>query len=139
MKLLWANGLAAVILLAAARAQAPPAPAVQRSQAAGVITAVDAQANQVSFKNDKGETFTVTTNDRTQILHAQPGENDPKKWAKMTVAEISAGDEALAYIRGALDQKPLVASSLVIRTKADLAQLAQKQLDDWKSVGRPER
>ena len=115
-----------------ARSQTAPAPA-QRT--AGTITAVNPQANQVSLKTEKGDTLTVTTTDRTQILHAQPGENDPKKWAKMTLAEISSCDEALAYFRGSADQKPLLATSLVIRTKADLAQLAQKQLDDWKKRG----
>jgi hypothetical protein len=53
----------------------------------------------------------------------------------MAVAEIGPGDQALAYFRGAPDQKPLLATSLVIRTKADLAQLAQKELEDWKKRG----
>jgi hypothetical protein len=86
------------------------------------------------LKTDKGE-LTVTTTDRTQILHAQPGEADPKKWPKLTVAEIAPGDEALAYFRGAPDQKPLVVTSLVIRTKSDLAALARNQLEDWKKRG----
>jgi hypothetical protein len=99
------------------------------------VTAVNGQSNQVSLKTDKGETVTVTTTDKTQILHAQAGETDAKKWSKMAVAEIGPGDQALAYFRGAPDQKPLLATSLVIRTKADLAQLAQKELEDWKKRG----
>src|SRR5207247_338152 len=39
------------------------------------------------------------------------------------------------YFRGAADQKPLIATSLVVRTRSDLGQLAQKQLDDWKKRG----
>ena len=46
----------------------------------------------------------------------------------MTLGEIAAGDEVVAYYRGAADQKPLLATSLVVRTKADLGQLAQKQV-----------
>jgi hypothetical protein len=108
-----------------------PAPA-QRT--GGTVTAVNPQANQVSLKTDKGE-LTLATTERTQILHAQPGESDPKKWPKLTLAEIVPGDEALAYFRGSPDQKPLVVTSLVIRTKSDLASLAQNQLEDWKKRG----
>ena len=111
------------------------APATPRSVVAGIVTKVDASSNQVSFKTDKGETVTVTTSDKTQILHAQTGESDVKKWGKLTVTEIAVGDQALAYYKGALDQKPLLATSLVIRTKADLAQLAQNELEDWKKRG----
>lgn len=133
MKLFGAIALAVVVALSQAQSQTAPAPAAQRT--AGIVTAVNPQANQLTVKTDKGDTLTVSSTDRTQILHAQPGENDPKKWAKITLAEISPGDEAVAYFRGSADQKPLPVSSLVIRTKADLAQLAQKQLDDWKKRG----
>jgi len=100
-----------------------------------MVAAVNASASQVSIKTDKGETVTLTTTENTQILHAQAGETDVKKWGKLTVSEIAVGDQALAYFKGAADQKPLLATSLVIRSKADLAQLAQKELEDWKKRG----
>jgi hypothetical protein len=135
MKLLRAIACAVLPVLWQAQAQTAPTPALQRIAGNLIVTAVNPQGSQLSVKNDKGETLTVATTDRTQILHAQPGETDPRKWPKMTLAEISPDDEAVVYFRGAADQKPLPASSLVIRTKADLAQLAQKQLDDWKKRG----
>jgi len=131
MKLFGAIVLA--VFAVSAQSQTAPAPAAQRT--AGIVTAVNPQANQLSVKSEKGDALTVAANDHTQILHAQPGENDPKKWAKMTLAEISPGDEVLVYFHGSADQKPLPASSLVIRTKGDLSQLAQKQFDDWKKRG----
>src|SRR5215467_6989203 len=115
-------------------AQAQTAPSTS-TKTSGVVTAVNGSANQLTFKNDKGDSLTVTTTERTQILHPQPGENDPKKWAKIALSDISAGDEAVVYYRTGPDQKSLVATSLVIRTKGDLSQLAQKQLDDWKKRG----
>jgi len=137
MKLIGASVFVIQLLLTSAGAQTPggAAPATQRTQVAGVVSSVNAQANEVSLQSDKGGTLTVTTNEHTQILHVQPGENDPKKWPKMAVSEINAGDQVLVYFRGAADQKPLVATSLVVRTKGDLAQLAQKELDDWKKRG----
>ena len=137
MKLFAALSLAVIALdgASAAQSQSSGAPATPRSQVSGIVTVVNTQANEVSFKTDKGEILTVTTTDRTQILHAQAGEADPRKWSKLTLPEIAAGDQALAYFKGAADQKPLLATSLVIRTRADLAQLAQKELEDWKKRG----
>jgi hypothetical protein len=121
--------LSFVLFLAAiATAQGPS------SHVPGAVTAVNAGANQISIKTADGE-VTFTANERTQILRATAGVNDPKQWPKITLGDIGAGDEVVAYYRGALDQKPLIASSLVVRTKADLGDLAQKQLDDWKKRG----
>src|SRR6266567_5674573 len=133
MKVAGAVGLAVLAVLLQAQSQTTQSSPAQRT--AGTVTAVNSQANQLSLRNDKGDTLTITATERTQILHAQAGENDPKKWPKMTIAEISPGDEVLAYFRGAADQKPLPVTSLVVRTKTDLSQLAQKQLDDWKKRG----
>ena len=133
MNVFAAMALCAFAVVLPAHSQTTAAPAAQRI--AGNVTAVNPQANQLSLQTEKGDTLTLAATGRTQILHAQPGENDPKKWAKMTIAEISAGDEVLAYFRGAADQKPLPVSSLVVRTKADLAKMAQNQLDDWKKRG----
>jgi hypothetical protein len=90
----------------------------------GTVKTVNAGANQVSVSTTQGE-LTFTTNDRTQILRAQPGVADPKQWPKITLGDIGPGDEVVAYFRGAADQKPLVATSLVIRTKSDLNQAAK--------------
>jgi hypothetical protein len=100
----------------------------------GSVTSVNAGANQVAIKTSSGD-FTFTTSDRTQILRAPAGVTDPKQWPKMTLGEVAVGDEVVAYYRGALDQKPLVATSIVVRTKADLGAIAQKQSDDWKKRG----
>jgi hypothetical protein len=53
----------------------------------------------------------------------------------MTVSEVAPGDQVLIYYRGAADQKPLAATTIVVRTKADQSQLAQKEQEDWKKRG----
>ena len=58
-------------------AQTPPA--ANRAQLSGTVTAVNADAKQLSLKSDKGEDVSVTTTDRTLILRIPPGETDPKK------------------------------------------------------------
>ena len=105
------------------------------SHLAGTVTAINSSANQISVKTPQGD-LVFTASERTQILRAQAGVSDPKQWPKMKLAEIAPGDEVVAYYRGAVDQTPLVATSLVVRTKADVGQLAQQQLEDWKKRGR---
>ncbi len=107
----------------------------ERSRVAGVVSAVDPQGNTVSIKTDKGETVVFTVNDKTQLVRAVAGETDTRKFPRITLSDVAAGDPAVAVYRGAADQKPLVATSLMVRTKADLSQLAQKQLEDWKHRG----
>ena len=128
MKLFFAIILTAAILPGIAGAQTS-------SHVPGTVTAIDAKANQITIKTEKGDSLTFTATDRTQILHAQAGVSDPKQWAKMAVGEINSGDEVVAYYRGAVDAKPLLATSLVVRTKADLSTLEKNQLDDWKKRG----
>ncbi|PWT85429.1 MAG: hypothetical protein C5B56_14080 [Proteobacteria bacterium] len=120
--------LAAALCLPLA-AQAPPS-----SHLPGTVTATNPSSNQITLKTEKGD-LTFTTSERTQIVHAQAGVSDPRQWPKMTLTEVAVGDDVVAYFRGAVEQKPLIATSLVVRTKADLSQLAQKELDDWKKRG----
>jgi hypothetical protein len=123
------NLILAAALVWPLAAQTPPS-----SHLSGTVTAINPASNQITLKTEKGD-LTLTTSDRTQIVHPQAGVNDPKQWPKMTLTEIAAGDEVVAYWRGAMEQKPLIATSLVVRTKADLSQLAQKELEDWKKRG----
>jgi hypothetical protein len=115
-------------------AQPQSAPAVRR-EVVGSVTAVTPQTRQVSLQTDKGETIAVTTGDVTLILHMAPGVTDPAKAPRMTLPEIHEGDRVVAYYRGAADQKAVQATSLVVRTKADLAEIARRELDDWRRRG----
>lgn len=118
-------------------AQTQPAQgtAAPHSQVAGMVTAVDAQANQVSLKSDKGDAITVTTTEKTVVLHLPPGENDVTKGSKMALPSLGAGDRVVAFYRGPADQKAIQATSLVVRTKADLALIADKEREDWQKRG----
>jgi hypothetical protein len=106
-----------------------------RSQVAGVVTSVDAQANQVSLKSDKGDAIAITTTEKTLILHLPAGENDVTKGNKVALSSLGAGDRVVAFYRGAADQKAIQATSLVVRTKADLALIADKEREDWQKRG----
>src|SRR5262249_53078100 len=107
------------IVLGAAAAVAAAAQAPPSTHLPGTVSAVNAQAGQVTVKTEKGD-LTFSTTEKTQILHALPGISDPKQWATITVADIAAGDEVVVYFRGSAEQNPLAATALVVRTRSDL-------------------
>jgi hypothetical protein len=53
----------------------------------------------------------------------------------MTVGELAAGDRVVAYYKGAADDKAVQATSLVVRTSADLDEIAKQELADWRKRG----
>ncbi|MGA9624582.1 MAG: DUF5666 domain-containing protein [Bryobacteraceae bacterium] len=124
-------------LSGAVLAQTPPdgSTAAPHSEVAGTVTAVDARANQVSLKSDKGDAIAVTTTEKTLILHLPPGENDVTKGNKMALSSLGAGDRVVAFYRGPAGRKAIEATSLVVRTKADFAVIAEKERQDWQKRG----
>ena len=112
--------------------QAQTAP---RAQVSGTIGSVAASANQLVLKTDTGDSIAVTTTEKTVILHFPPGVTDPAKATKMAVGELQAGDRVVAYYRGAAGDKQIAATTLVVRTVADLSEIAKAELADWKKRG----
>src|ERR1700724_3010701 len=115
MKVLETAALATLTALcsgALAQTQpAPPTAAVQRSQVAGTVTAVDASNNQVTLKTDKGEVVAIATTEKTLVLHMPPGESDPKKGNKMLLTSLEPGDRVVAIVRQTTpDQQGMQAS-----------------------------
>jgi hypothetical protein len=127
LSLLW------VAALAPAQAAQGTAPA--RAQAAGTVTSVAAQSNQFVLKTDRGDSITVTTTDRTQMLHLPAGVTDPSKGTKLAIGELAVGDRVVALYRGAAGDKSIQATSVVVRTTADLGEIANQELADWKKRG----
>jgi len=109
--------------------------AAPRAQVAGAVTSVAAPASQFVMKTDKGDSITVTTTDKTVILHMPAGVTDVQKGTRMTVGELAAGDRVVAYYKGAADDKAVQATSLVVRTSADLDEIAKQELADWRKRG----
>jgi hypothetical protein len=106
-----------------------------REHVTGTIATVNASANQLAMKTDKGDSIAVTTSDATSILHLPPGVTDPKQATKMKIGELAAGDRVVAYYRGAPGDKQIQATTLVVQTTADLDEIAKAELADWKKRG----
>jgi hypothetical protein len=102
---------------------------------AGTVTEVNASANQVSLKSDKGETISLTLSARSTIFRMPPGETDQKKAVKIGIADFAAGDRVVASYQPSSDQKIMEARTLLVMSKADVAEVHLKEEEDWKKRG----
>src|SRR5262245_19956606 len=101
----------------------------------GEVTSVDAAARQIGLKSDKGDSVAVTLNEKTVYLRVPPGEKDLKKAARINLSDIAAGDRVLARGTISENQKSLAAASVIVMSKADIAQMHQKRREEWQQRG----
>ncbi|HWB85557.1 MAG TPA: hypothetical protein VG675_15540 [Bryobacteraceae bacterium] len=126
--------LALGVVTGAAFAQSPStAPASANAQVIGQVTALDAQARQITLKPDTGEAVTVILGDRTLLVRVPPGEKDLKKATRITLPDVAVGDRVLA-IGPEADQK-VTARSVIVMSKTDLARKQQLEVEDWQKRG----
>jgi hypothetical protein len=125
-------GLASVVIaLSVGFAQAPPA----LKSIIGEVTSIDGAGKQIKLKGDDGTAYTVTLSDSTSFLRIPPGETDLKKATKIAFSDLAVGDRALARGPLAEDAKTVPARTVVIMTKADLAQKHQHDQAEWQKRG----
>ena len=112
-------------------AQAPPA----LKSVIGEVTSIDGASKQIKLKGDDGVSYTVTLSDTTSFLRIPPGEKDIKKASKIAFSDVAVGDRALA--RGPFEEatKTVPARTVVIMTKADLAQKHEHDQAEWRARG----
>jgi len=118
-------------------AQAQPAApnAAARSQVIGQVTSVDATARRIVLQDDHGVTLAVSVAESTPVQRVPPGETDLKKATRIAFTDISAGDRVLAVGAKSDDGKELQARTLVIMSRADIAQKQEREQQDWQTRG----
>jgi len=121
----------AVFIGATAIAETP----ANRVQVSGAVVSVDAAANKIELKSDKGDDVAVTTTARTLLLKMPPGETDPKKGTKIALSDLAAGDRAVVVGPQGADANTMAATAVLVMSKSDVASLQQKDVDDWKKRG----
>jgi hypothetical protein len=125
---LWAIFVSLVL----AAAQTTPAPS---KSVIGEVTAIDASAKQIKIKADDGAAYAIALADSTSYLRVPPGEKDLKKATKIAFTDVAVGDRLLA--RGPLtdETKTVAAKTIVVMTKADLAQKHERDRAEWQKRG----
>jgi hypothetical protein len=99
----------------------------------GEVTAVDADHRGITLKEDKGGTVSLSVGEKASVLRVPPGETDLKKATRITFGDIGVGDRLLAA--GTKSGDKFEARTVVIMNKADVAQLQQREQEDWRKRG----
>lgn len=124
MKSLWTIALI-VCLEAAAQGTA--------SRVIGEVTVHS--GDSVTVRTDGGDAVAVRTRADTVWLRIPPGERDLKKAIRIAPAEVGPGDRVLARGAAAPGDPSMVASTVIVITKSDLAQKNQRDLEEWRRRG----
>lgn len=126
---IWVLFCAAIGILAQQPAKPPP-----NNRILGEVTAKDAA--KLTVKADgSGDSYTVTLTDATAYLKIAPGEKDLTKATKATVADVNVGDRVIAQGQISEEQKVVPARRVIVMTKSDLEQKAQKDRAEWTRRG----
>jgi hypothetical protein len=119
---------------ASALAQGSGAPSSSQSiRPIGVVTKL--QAGSFSLHTDAGSDLLVVLGDGTLFLRVPPGAMNLNAAAKITIGDISSGDRVLVRGRVSEDQKSVVATSVIVMTKSDLANAREAERLDWRRRG----
>ncbi len=101
----------------------------------GIVKAIDAAKGQIILKTDAGPELTVSVQEATAFLRVPPGSTDLKSAIKVALADLAVGDRILARGRLSDDQQSLVASSVIVMTKADIAKKQEADRAEWRRRG----
>jgi len=122
-----------VLAAVCAPAQDTPAPAKQPlDHVIGAVTAVDANAQTITVKEDKtGSSQTIILANTRTLLKVEPGAKDLKSAVRITAGDLEVGDRV--DVRGLKTEAPdtLAAKSVVLMSGRDLQQAHQAQAAAW--------
>jgi len=122
---------AAFFLLAIGAALAQQQP----GRALGVVQAIDASNGQITLRADDGTIFKIVPQTGARFVHVPPGETSLAKGSPITAADIDPGDRLLARGQPGDDKTTLLATLVVVMTKADLAKKHEADRAEWQKRG----
>jgi hypothetical protein len=99
----------------------------------GIVTKL--QSGGFTLHADAGTDFLIVFADRVSFLRVPPGATNLNTATKVTMSDISSGDRVLVRGRLSEDQKSIVATSVIVMTKSDLASAREAERLDWQRRG----
>src|SRR5258708_5831597 len=90
-------------------------------RALGVVIRIDADARQLSIKNDAGGEVAVSLDAKASFRRVAPGETNLQNATAIAIGDVHPGDRVLA--RGKAGEAPgtVVANLVVVMAQADIA------------------
>jgi hypothetical protein len=118
------------LAMAIATAQQPA-----RTNVVGAVEAIDPANGQITLHTDDGRTVKIAPHATAKFLRLPAGEKSLANATPIAAKDIAPGDRVLA--RGELsdDKTSMEASTVVVMTKADIAQKQQADQAEWRKRG----
>ena len=116
-----------------ALAQQPGGTPGQAVRPVGVVAEI--QPGRLILKTDAGPSIEVRVPEGVAVLRVPPGVKDLKAATKISAGDLAVGDRI--FIKGRLseDQQSVVAATIMVMTKVELAAARQKEQEDWQKRG----
>ncbi|HLH38512.1 MAG TPA: hypothetical protein VKX39_05145 [Bryobacteraceae bacterium] len=120
----------AAAILAGAWALAQNAPVRQQ----GVVSKVDAAANELILKTDSGD-IDVKLQAKSSVRRVAPGETSLANAAAIALSDVNPGDRVLAVGKTGDDPKTIAATLVVVMSQNDIAKKQAAERADWDKRG----
>jgi hypothetical protein len=99
----------------------------------GVVTKLP--TGNLTLHTDAGPELLIVFADGVSFLRVPPGATNLNTATKITISDINTGDRVLLRGRISEDQKSIVAASVIVMTKSDLASASEAERFDWQRRG----
>ena len=116
-------------------AASAPQAALPSGAARPVGTVKAIAGNAITLVTDAGPEVSVLVQDNTRMVRTAPGQKDLKDALPMHLPEVQVGDRVVARGIASADNKTVVASSIIVMTRGDVAQKQQHDREDWQKRG----
>ena len=132
LSLLATAGVTATVVLPVTAESGQAAPA-STARLLGTVTAVS--GDTITLKSDAGVVATITVNDATRIVRAEPGQKDLSSATAIHVQDLAVGDRVLVRATPGSAENTYTAQAVIAMKKGDIAQKQQQESEDWQKRG----
>lgn len=91
--------------------------------------------NTITLTTDAGSDLTVQVQDATKFMRIAPGQKDLKDATPILLTDLQTGDRILVRGKLADDGKTVLAASVIVMKKADIAEKQFHEREEWQKHG----
>ncbi|MBZ5570873.1 MAG: DUF5666 domain-containing protein [Acidobacteriia bacterium] len=115
------------------RAQDAPSSVPNVVRPVGTVKAIT--NNAVTLATDAGATLNVLIQDSTRMVRTAPGQKDLQGATPLGLAELQVGDRMLVRGKPSDDGKSVLALSVIVIKRTDIAAKQEREREDWQKRG----
>jgi hypothetical protein len=121
---------------AAPSASCMPAQAVQQTATARPVGTIKSiSGNSITLTTDTGTDVTIVIQDDARLVRVAPGQKDLKDAAPVQLQDLQVGDRLLVRGKLADDGKSVLAASVLVMKKTDIAEKQVHEREEWQRHG----